>query len=291
MRMDGFRRDITRLKYIAVAAPRPETFGRGHSIAYRPGDRARVDGHDRPMDEREIDGDELAARIVAARRTGTELADAPRLTLGQGYAVQARVAAGLGRAAGWKVGATSTGAQRFLGVTAPICGRVLADGVTRSGERVSPPGDRAAEAEPEILLRLSDEPGEDPASAVAAVHLGLEINRPSRADALELGAGFIVADNAAHAGLVVGPAIPLDALARPDAIRVRLFRDGELAAEGDAAAVLGDPLEALRWLARARPLRAGDWVATGAITRSCPLAIGDRIEADFGRWGRVEVGR
>lgn len=236
-----------------------------------------------------MDLEQAAERIAAARRTGGELPDAPTLTLEEGYAVQRLVAARLGEAAGWKVGATSAGAQAFLGVGEPIRGRVLGGGLIRSGDAPPIPGDRPAEAEPEILFRLGRDPEGDPAEAVASVHLGLEINRPSRADALALGAGFIVADNAAHAALVIGPEIPMAALDRPGQVRVRLIRNGETAGEGDAAAVLGHPLEALRWLARATPLRAGDWIATGAMARSCPFARGDRVRADFGPLGAVDV--
>ena len=83
----------------------------------------------------------------------------------------------------------------------------------------------------------------------------------------------------------------LGGLDRPEAVRVRLLLDGEPQHEGDASAVLGDPLESLRWLGAKRPLRAGDWVATGAITRACRLAIGDAVSADFGALGRVSIRR
>ena len=223
----------------------------------------------------------LADRIVAARLAGTELGDAPRLSLDEGYAVQDAVAAGLGALAGWKIGATNAGGQRFLGVTGPIFGRVPQSGLRQSGERVALGGERPAEAEPEILFRL----GAD--GTVAATHLGIEINRPSRADVFELGVGFIVADNAAHAALVIGPAIPLAALDMQETVTVSLIRDGETVSTGDAAAVLGHPLRALEALSREHPLREGDWIATGAMARACPFAPGDTVVADFGALGRV----
>lgn len=226
---------------------------------------------------------DLAALIADARRTGAELAEPARPTLDEGYQVQAAVVARLGAPAGWKIGATNAAGQRFLGVDGPIFGRVLASGVIRSGEAANLPGDRAAEAEPEILFRLG------PGGAIAAAHLGIELNRPSRADAFELGAGFIVADNAAHAGLVIGPELPLAALADAAALRIALSRNGETMAEGDASAVLGHPANALAALAAARPLAEGDWIATGAMTRACPFGLGDAVVADFGAFGRVEV--
>lgn len=239
----------------------------------------------------------FAAALAEARRTGASVADPAPLTLEEGYRVAALLAPSLGTVAGWKVGATSAGAQAFLGIVEPIYGRVFAHGLWPNGARVAPPGERDAEAEPEILVRLARTPGETIGrDDIAAVHVGVEVNRPSRDDALELGAPFIVADNAAHCGLVIGPEIDMAALAAPADIRVRLMRGEALHASGDAAAVLGDPLEAARWLVRTRlssdrPVRAGDWIATGAMARSARLAVGDRLVADFGGFGEVELSR
>jgi 2-keto-4-pentenoate hydratase len=234
--------------------------------------------------------------IAEARRRGGLLADARSVTLEEGYALAEEVAARLGEVVGWKVGATSAGAQAFLQVAEPIYGRVFAGGVMASGA-VAAPGERAAEAEPEIVFELTRDPDPaDPAAAIGRALVGLEVVRPSRDDAFALGAGFIVADNAAHVGLVLGPELPPGALNEPAGLRVALERNGEAAGKGDAAAVLGDPVQALAWLVRKRagterPVRAGDLVATGAMCRAAPLAIGDRVVADFGRWGRVEAAR
>ena len=238
-----------------------------------------------------------AADFARARRSGATLDVAEPIALERGYAIAVELAPLLGEVVGWKVGATSAGAQAFLRIDEPIYGRVFAGGVRRLGEPVRLAGERAAEAEPEVIFRLKNDPDPaDPLAAIGAAFIGLEVNRPSRDDAFAQGAGFIVADNAAHAGLVIGPELPLAALEAPERIGVRLIRNGEPASEGTAAAVLGDPRRALGWLVAKRagserPARAGDWVATGAMCRSVPLAIGDRVEADFGEWGRVVVTR
>lgn len=227
---------------------------------------------------------ELADRIAAARLSGAEL-EGPLdpLELTEGYAVQAQVAARLGPQIGWKAGATNAAGQHFLGVDGPIFGRVLAGGLRRAGDRAGLPGVRPGEAEPEIALKLDD------SGNPIAAFLAIEVNRPSRRDALSLGAGFIVADNAAHCALVIGSEIPLEALDEPEAIIVSLKHGWTTVETGTAAAVLGNPLRVLEALAAARPLAAGDWVATGAITRSCPFGPGEEIVADFGDWGSVAV--
>ncbi|MBA3895572.1 MAG: fumarylacetoacetate hydrolase family protein [Sphingomonadaceae bacterium] len=238
-----------------------------------------------------------AARFADARRTGEELADAEPLELDRGYAIADQLAENMPQVVGWKVGATSPAGQSFLGISEPIWGRVFDGGLWTAPADVDLHGDRPAEAEPEIFVRIGTTPdGELRPVDIAALHLGIELNRPSRPDALTLGAGFIVADNAANVGLVIGDAFPTSALATPTDVTVRLLRNGELVSTGDAAAVLGDPLEAARWLVRKRacserPVRAGDWIATGAMARSATFAIGDEVIADFGALGTLRVGR
>jgi 2-keto-4-pentenoate hydratase len=208
-----------------------------------------------------------------------------------------QLAGKLGRVVGWKVGATSPGAQAFLGVSEPIYGRIFEGGLWATGQQLQFPGARPAEAEPEILVRIGRDPGAELEQGdIDASHIGMEVNRPSRDDALSLGTTFIVADNAANLGLVIGPTIDLHRLKRPEEIKVQLFRSGIQVSCGDASAVLGDPLESVRWLIRQRagtrrPVRAGDWIATGAMSRAAPLGIGDEVMADFGAFGTVAAGR
>lgn len=230
--------------------------------------------------------DDLARLLADARRSGAALADAPRaLSLVEGYAVGAQVVALLGAPVGWKIGATSAGAMGVLRVAEPIRGRVFAEGLIAGGARYTPPGTRTVAAEPEIVLYV----GED--GRAASARLALEIVRPSRDNALALGAGFIVADNAAHVAVVLGPEMPLAALDRPENVRVTLEVNGTARHSGTAADVLGDPRHALAWLAGAvgDALEAGQPVASGSITRAVDLAPGDAVVADFGAFGRVEL--
>ncbi len=224
----------------------------------------------------------LADLIHAARRTGDALAVAPPpLTMKEGYAVQRTLAERTGPVVGWKVGATSAAARIALGIAEPIYGRVFfppAAGTIAAGPR-------PLELEPEIILEL----GADLAPARAWV--GLEIVRPSREDAVQLGAAFIVADNAAHVALVLGDELPLAAI---DAPRVTFLLNDVRVGEGAATAVDGGPLASLAWLAGTialtdRPLRPDDLVATGAMARAVRAGPGDRVIADFGEHGRAEI--
>lgn len=225
---------------------------------------------------------DLARALADARRIGAALAEAPApMTLAEGYAVAERVVTLLGTPIGWKIGATSADAMAVLGVAEPIRGRVFADGVLESGA-VFNAGARPVAVEPEIVLY----PAAD--GQAARARLALEIVRPSRDDALALGAGFIVADNAAHVALVLGPELAINALHA--AIPVTLSVAGVVRETGDTAAVLGDPRAALAWLAGAVGPALGDGpVATGAITRAVEVGAGETVVADFGEYGRVVV--
>jgi 2-keto-4-pentenoate hydratase len=222
--------------------------------------------------------------IIDARTTGGVVHDVPPLTLSSGYAVAETVWKNLGTPVGWKIGATNSGAQQFLKINTPICGRMFAHGRCQTQD-VALIGDRCAEIEPEILLSI----GHD--GAVEAAYLGLEIVRPSHDHPFEHGVGFIVADNAAHVAFVIGPEFPLAALGDPASIMVTLKLNDVDVGAGDTSMVLGNPLNALNWLRSARDVQPGEWIATGAITPACRFAIGDTVVADFGRFGTVRVTR
>jgi len=238
------------------------------------------------MAEVRHDLDALAAVLAAARIGGGLAAACPALDLAQGYAVAGKLADRLGRGIGWKIGATSPGAQSFLKVAEPIRGRLY--GCWHDGAVVITPGDRPVEVEPEIIVRLGD--GLEPVAA----WVGVEFNRPSFADPFALGVGAIVADNAASLGVLIGPSLPLAALEAPERLTARLRVDGAVVGEGRADAVLGDPRRALDWLERALAgtpdaLRPGDLVATGAMCRSAAAPRGARVEVEADGHGRGSV--
>jgi 2-keto-4-pentenoate hydratase len=75
---------------------------------------------------------------------------------------------------------------------------------------------------------------------------------------------------------------------------VGVFVNGMLVREGDGAAVLGHPLNALEWLVNAATergvgLERGEYVTTGVATEVYMAERGDRATADFGGIGRAEV--
>ncbi len=222
----------------------------------------------------------FAESLAAARAAGGLVPPPPHLTLAEGYAIAAALYPRLGTPAGWKVGATSAAAQVFLGVAAPIRGRLFAERVSSEGE-VALPGDRPVEVEPEVVLRVG------PDGAPDAAWLGIEINRPSYAEPFAHGVGAIVADNAASVGLLLGPPLPLAALDDPVAVIAAIRADGIEVARGSADVVLGNPRAAYAWLTGEVALAPGELVATGAMARSAVVARGTVLVLDGGPWGEA----
>ena len=222
----------------------------------------------------------LADSLAAARQSGGMVPPPAPLSLAAGYAVAAALYPRLGTPAGWKVGATSAAAQAFLQVAEPIRGRLYAERIWRAGD-VPFAGTRPVEAEPEIVLRAGPDLTPD------AAWFGIELNRSSYAEPFAHGAGAIVADNAASVGLLLGPAIPLAALAEPAALAAAILADGIEIARGSADAVLGDPRRAYDWLRGCINLYPGDLVATGAMGRSALAARGVVLTLACGGYGEA----
>lgn len=250
---------------------------------------------------------ELAARLHEAERTGVACAPLtetdPGLTIADAYAVQQanterRLAAGeLLR--GRKVGLTSRAMQEMLGVDEPdfgvlFAGMVLEDGAAiATGDLLQP----RVEAEIGFLLR-SDLRGPGVSSAMAAEAIGFAVATleviDSRIADWKIRLADTIADNASSGRVVLGTRlVPLDRLdLRLGGVVVT--RNGELAETGAGAAVLGNPVRCVAWLANklaefGEGLRAGELILPGAMHRAVDLAPGDVVRAEFSGLGAVTV--
>jgi 2-keto-4-pentenoate hydratase len=129
------------------------------------------------------------------------------------------------------------------------------------------------------------------ARAVAGAVPALEII-DSRVAEWKIGLVDTVADNASCGRVVLGGRVtPLKGI-DVRLVGMAMTRNGELADTGAGAAVLGNPLRCVAWLANriARfgdGLRAGDVVLAGALHRAMPVDDGDVFRADFAHLGAV----
>ncbi|HEY2807507.1 MAG TPA: fumarylacetoacetate hydrolase family protein [Steroidobacteraceae bacterium] len=249
----------------------------------------------------------LAERLREAERTRTSIS-AFRETLGAGaieqaYAIQRRNAAirlrAGGRLVGRKIGLTSAAVQRQLKVDQPDCGLLFADMQVADGGSLALDELIEPKVESEIAFVLSrdldrkDLTHQHILSAVDYVLPCLEIV-DSRIRHWDIGIVDTIADNASSARFVLGatPRRPVDF----DFIHcgMVLRGNGAVVATGAGAACLGNPIEAVRWLAVTLagtnfPLRAGDIVLSGALGPMTGLSASCHYSATIANLGSVTV--
>jgi 2-keto-4-pentenoate hydratase len=248
--------------------------------------------------------------LLEMRRTRRPVAALPAdvvpRSLAEGYQVQERLVRTLldrsgGHPIGYKVACTSELAQKALGVDGPFFGVLLSHCTYRSAAAL-PASDftvRCAEAEFGFEMAADVPPGpaytaETITDYIAAALPSIEIVDHRYHDWHAVGAPSLLADNAIHGAWVAGNPYPgwrdLDFALHP----VALLVNGEQTFPGSGAAVLGNPLTVVAWLANELPrfgrrLRRGDRVTTGVTTGIYLAQPGDRLAADFGPLGRVEL--
>ena len=208
--------------------------------------------------------------------------------------VRARLAGGA-RVVGRKIGATSKAVQDQLGVDQPDFGYLLDDMDVSAGARGEPVSMATLvqpRVEAEVAFRLGadiDPPSEDEIT-LDLVRDAVEVALPaleivdSRIEGWDITFSDTVADNASSGLFVVGTDGRKLTELEPREVTMSLTINGEERSSGDGAACLGDPLEALRWLAVQAyrfgdPLRAGHLILSGALGPFVPFAAGDRVEA------------
>ena len=233
----------------------------------------------------------------------------PGMTLDDAYAVQAdvialKLAAGRHRV-GWKIGLTSRAMQEALKIDTPDSGVLLDDMVFQDGATVPKNRFIQPRVEAEIaFLMAHDLSGasitrEEVIAATAHVAPSLEIldTRILRSDPATGQARIItdtVSDNAANAGVVLGPqrhTLDSHDLRRVGAI---VKRDGVVEETGLGAGVLDDPVTGILWLVQrlaryGQGLSAGDIVLSGSFIRPIEAPPGSRFHADLGTFGQVTL--
>jgi 2-keto-4-pentenoate hydratase len=244
----------------------------------------------------------LAARGDFRRLERFPESCAPK-TIADGYAIQEAFAKAWNvPVAGYKVGCTSAESQRILGSPGPFTGRVFRPFRLDSPATISASAFHRVGIEAEFAFTLAaDLPPrgqsyerEEVAGAVAALHAAIEIVDSRWTDWIGVGVPHIVADNGANGALVLGPAArEWRAFDLPEQTATLLF-DGKVQASGKGAAALGNPLDALVWLAndlsaRGYGLKSGDAVTTGTCTGLTFASAGMTIVADLGPVGKAEL--
>ncbi|QIX25569.1 2-keto-4-pentenoate hydratase [Nocardioides sp. JQ2195] len=253
---------------------------------------------------------EAADRLIAAHFDGVACAPVRDLIgrddVAAAYQVQEQLNAAKtergARIVGRKIGATSEAVQTQLGVDQPDFG-VLFDDMAFSdvdgADGAEIPAGRLIQAkvEAEVAFVLEQDLAEGPLDeaqirgAIGQVVAALEIV-DSRVTDWDISFADTVADNASS-GLYVlgGEAKSLDEV-NPLDVTMSMTINGDEVSTGDGAACLGDPLNAVAWLAHqartfGEPLRKGQVILSGALGPMRPVSPGDVVTATITGLGTV----
>lgn len=203
-----------------------------------------------------------------------------------------------GQVVGYKIGLTTPIMQQLCGVDEPCYGAMF-----HSEVRTSPAEVRVADychvgIETEIAMRLgADLPEgggrERVEAAVESCMAAIEVLEDLRHDYKRLSARSMVAGNVWNAGCVLGA--PIGEWKKLDlaAAIYRLTINGREIGAGKGADVVGNPLNALSWLADklaadGRPLKRGMVVMTGSTVPIQFPQPGDRAVVEVTGLGRTE---
>jgi 2-keto-4-pentenoate hydratase len=232
-----------------------------------------------------FDPDRVAAALQRARDARQRLETLPAAIAprdeAEGAAAQRELARRTGALppAGFKIGATGSRMQAYLGLSGPAAGFMAAANIHRddAGLRFADFLNPGVECELAVRLARDLPPGPcTPAEAEAAAGdlvAAIEIVDNRYGDLAVLGTPALIADQVFHAAAVIGDSMQ-NAWRTLDVphLKGRISLDGVVRDEGVASDLLGHPFNCLAWLAGSEVakafggLKAGQVIMLGSVT-------------------------
>jgi 2-keto-4-pentenoate hydratase len=228
-------------------------------------------------------------------------------TTEEAYRVQDQVVQHLTRkysseVCGYKLACTNKPIMKLLGVNGPFSGRLMSHSVYQSGVVLGAADFVKRIIEQEFVFVA----GEDvPLSKIpftagsvkqylSTCIPGIELVDHRYRDFSLVGGNALIADNAIHAASILGDPQEQWRTMKLSRHPVKLLVNGKIISEGSGENVLGNPLNAMAWLAnhlqsRGLSLKSGDIVTTGTACDVYNAEVGDDITADFGALGTVSL--
>jgi 2-keto-4-pentenoate hydratase len=257
-----------------------------------------------------LDTQQKAERIAALFRERRQIDILPPelmpTGLDEAYAIRKAFeeierARGRGEVAGYKIGLTTPIMQKLCGVDEPCYGAIFTSEVHHGRATLATADYCRLGVETEIAVRLAEDlaqgsggSGDRVAAAVESCMAAIELLEDLRHDYKRLSAAAMVAGNVWNAGVVLGP--PVADWRRLDlaTVTARLTISGREIGNGKGGDVMGNPLNALAWLAgklaaAGTPLRRGMIVMTGSMVPIQFPAPGDRAVVEVAGLGSAEL--
>ena len=248
-----------------------------------------------------------ADRLERAAATGVACAPVRDLIgaddIASAYAVQQQLTSARLRSGativGRKIGLTSAAVQAQLGVDQPDFGVLFDDMAYAPGSVVPADAVLQPRVEAEIAFVLAADLADGPLDA-DQVRAAIDYAVPaleicgSRVAGWDIRFADTVADNASSGAFVLGATRKTLREFDPAAVAMRMTVTGSDESTGSGAACLGDPIDAVVWLAhKARefgePLRAGQVILSGALGPMRPVQRGGAAHASISGLGDVAV--
>jgi len=250
---------------------------------------------------------EVASNLLDAERTKVAINPLtkiyPEITVDEAYSIQLeQIRQKVDKGAiivGKKIGATSKAIQDMFHVNQPDYGHLLDDMMYVDGETI--PLDRFLQPkiECEIAFKLKKDlrgPGVtilDVLDATEYIVPAIEVI-DSRIKDWQIKFEDTVADNGSSASAIIGgnPTRIEDIdLAH---IGMVVYKNGEFLDSAAGAAVLGNPLRAMTWLANSLgkydvSLKAGEIILSGALSAAVPIEENDLFTVEFDHIGSVSA--
>ena len=252
---------------------------------------------------------EVAKGLVEAELTGNWIdpltVTHPDADIEDAYAIgalvtEAKVAAGRS-VKGHKVGLTSKAMRSVTGATEPDYGTIFDNWFLDEGSKVSMAALNRPLVEIELVFVLASDLGGPSVNAIDVIRAtdfivpAVEVVDSRYSARGNSGVIDSIAD-AASCGFVMVGGNPTR-LADVDIRQLggALYLNGELEESGTAAAVMGNPINAVAWLARKLDefgvtMEAGHAILSGSFIRARTIGAGDAVVADFGPLGQISFG-
>jgi 2-oxo-hept-3-ene-1,7-dioate hydratase len=191
---------------------------------------------------------------------------------------------------GWKIGFNDPAVRKKLGLRAPVIGYLTSATAIEPGGSHTLAGAQRPLVEAEVAIELRRDVGagaevDEALAAIQSLGPAIEvIDMPALPDDVEQA----LAGNVFHRGVALG-AHRQDAAVGGVVANVTV--SGELRQSAPARVDLAETIRLVADLLAAcgERLKSGDRIIAGTLTQPVPVSAGDRVEAELGPLGRVEL--